>query len=80
MEAISHASGSIGLSYGAHSNLCVNQLSRHGSPEQKDKYLPDLISGEAVGSLAMSEPGSGSDVMCQLARFGSGPAKVAWPC
>ncbi len=63
MEEISRASASVGLSYGAHSNLCVNQLRRWGSPEQKAKYLPKLISGEHVGALAMSEPGAGSDVM-----------------
>ncbi|KAM0790114.1 hypothetical protein ACM66B_005440 [Microbotryomycetes sp. NB124-2] len=63
MEEISRASGSIALSYGAHSNLCVNQLNRWGTKEQKDKYLPDLISGKKIGSLAMSEPGSGSDVV-----------------
>jgi isovaleryl-CoA dehydrogenase len=63
MEEISRASASIGLSYGAHSNLCVNQLRRWGSQEQKQKYLPKLISGEHVGALAMSESGAGSDVM-----------------
>jgi isovaleryl-CoA dehydrogenase len=63
MEEISRASGSVGLSYGAHSNLCINQLVRHGNPEQKQKYLPKLISGEHVGALAMSEPNSGSDVV-----------------
>lgn len=63
MEEISRASASIGLSYGAHSNLCVNQINRHGSPEQRAKYLPKLISGEHVGALAMSEPGAGSDVV-----------------
>jgi isovaleryl-CoA dehydrogenase len=63
MEEISRASASVGLSYGAHSNLCVNQLRRWGSYEQKEKYLPKLISGEHVGALAMSEPGAGSDVM-----------------
>ncbi|BBE35049.1 isovaleryl-CoA dehydrogenase [Sphingosinicella microcystinivorans] len=63
MEEISRASASVGLSYGAHSNLCINQLNRWGTPEQKAKYLPKLISGEHVGSLAMSEPGSGSDVV-----------------
>ena len=62
-EEISRASASVGLSYGAHSNLCVNQLRRWGSDEQKAKYLPPLISGEHVGALAMSEPGAGSDVM-----------------
>jgi isovaleryl-CoA dehydrogenase len=63
MEEISRASASVGLSYGAHSNLCVNQLKRNGSAAQKSKYLPRLISGEHVGALAMSEPGAGSDVM-----------------
>ncbi|KAJ7286355.1 acyl-CoA dehydrogenase NM domain-like protein [Mycena rebaudengoi] len=63
MEALSRASGSVALSYGAHSNLCVNQIHRHGTSAQKDKYLRDLISGEKVGSLAMSEVGSGSDVV-----------------
>lgn len=63
MEEVSRASASIGLSYGAHSNLCVNQIRRWGNDEQKRKYLPKLISGEHVGSLAMSEAGSGSDVV-----------------
>lgn len=63
MEALSAASGSVALSYGAHSNLCVNQIHRHGTEEQKAKYLPDLVSGAKVGSLAMSEAGSGSDVV-----------------
>jgi isovaleryl-CoA dehydrogenase len=63
MEEISRASASVGLSYGAHSNLCVNQIRRNGSDEQKKKYLPGLISGEHVGALAMSEPGAGSDVV-----------------
>ena len=63
MEEISRASASVGLSYGAHSNLCVNQIRRNGSEEQKRRYLPKLISGEHVGALAMSEPGSGSDVV-----------------
>jgi isovaleryl-CoA dehydrogenase len=63
MEEISRASASVGLSYGAHSNLCVNQIRRNGSETQKRKYLPKLISGEHVGALAMSEPGSGSDVV-----------------
>ena len=62
-EEVSRASAALGLSYGAHSNLCVNQIRRWGSPEQKAKYLPDLISGEHVGSLAMSEAGAGSDVV-----------------
>jgi len=62
-EEVSRASASIGLSYGAHSNLCVNQIRRWGNPEQKAKYLPKLISGEHVGSLAMSEAGAGSDVV-----------------
>ncbi|MBS7807247.1 isovaleryl-CoA dehydrogenase [Variovorax sp. PCZ-1] len=63
MEEISRASASIGLSYGAHSNLCVNQIRRNGTPDQRAKYLPKLISGEHVGALAMSEPGAGSDVI-----------------
>jgi len=63
MEEISRASASVGLSYGAHSNLCVNQIRRNGTPEQRQKYLPKLISGEHVGALAMSEPGAGSDVL-----------------
>jgi isovaleryl-CoA dehydrogenase len=63
MEEISRASASIGLSYGAHSNLCVNQINRKGTKEQKKKYLPKLCSGEHFGALAMSEPGSGSDVV-----------------
>ena len=63
MEEISRASASVGLSYGAHSNLCVNQLKRNGTEAQKQKYLPKLISGEHVGALAMSEPGAGSDVI-----------------
>jgi alkylation response protein AidB-like acyl-CoA dehydrogenase len=68
MEELSRASGSVALSYGAHSNLCVNQIHRHGTEEQKAKYLPDLVSGGKVGSLAMSEPGSGSDVMSMQLR------------
>jgi isovaleryl-CoA dehydrogenase len=63
MEEISRASASVGLSYGAHSNLCVNQIRRNGSAAQKNKYLPKLVSGEWVGALAMSEPGVGSDVL-----------------
>jgi isovaleryl-CoA dehydrogenase len=68
MEEISRASGSVGLSYGAHSNLCVNQIRRNGSEAQKRKYLPPLISGEHVGALAMSETGSGSDVVSMRLR------------
>jgi isovaleryl-CoA dehydrogenase len=68
MEEISRASGSVGLSYGAHSNLCVNQLKINASDAQKKKYLPKLISGEHVGALAMSEPGSGSDVVSMRLR------------
>jgi isovaleryl-CoA dehydrogenase len=63
MEEVSRASASVGLSYGAHSNLCVNQIRRNGNAAQKKKYLPKLISGEHVGALAMSEPGAGSDVV-----------------
>ena len=68
MEEISRASASVGLSYGAHSNLCVNQINRNGSPAQKAKYLPRLISGEHVGALAMSEAGAGSDVVSMKLR------------
>ena len=68
MEEISRASASVGLSYGAHSNLCVNQIRRNGSPEQRQRYLPKLISGEHVGALAMSEPGAGSDVLSMKLR------------
>jgi len=68
MEEISRASGSVALSYGAHSNLCVNQIHRHGTSKQKEKYLPDLISGKKIGALAMSEPGAGSDVVSMKLR------------
>src|SRR5215470_576391 len=68
MEEISRASGAVGLSYGAHSNLCVNQLRLNGTDAQRDKYLPKLVSGEHVGALAMSEPGSGSDVVSMQLR------------
>src|ERR1700729_4281636 len=68
IEEISRASASVGLSYGAHSNLCVNQIRRNGNEAQKRKYLPDLISGEHVGALAMSEPGAGSDVVSMRLR------------
>jgi isovaleryl-CoA dehydrogenase len=68
MEEISRASASVGLSYGAHSNLCVNQIRRNGSEVQKRRYLPKLISGEHVGALAMSEPGAGSDVVGMRTR------------
>jgi isovaleryl-CoA dehydrogenase len=68
VEEVSRASASVGLSYGAHSNLCVNQIRRWGTPEQKAKYLPKLISGEHVGSLAMSEAGAGSDVVSMKLR------------
>ncbi|HXF67401.1 MAG TPA: isovaleryl-CoA dehydrogenase [Burkholderiales bacterium] len=63
MEELSRASGSVGLAYGAHSNLCVNQIRRHGTPDQKRRHLPRLVTGEHVGALAMSEPGAGSDVV-----------------
>ena len=63
MEEISRASASVGLSYGAHSNLCVNQIHRNGTEEQKQKYLPKLVSGDHIGALAMSEPNAGSDVI-----------------
>ncbi len=68
MEEISRASASVGLSYGAHSNLCVNQIRRNGNAAQKRKYLPRLVSGEQVGALAMSEPGAGSDVVSMRLR------------
>src|SRR6187399_1375627 len=68
MEEISRASGSVGLSYGAHSNLCMNQIMLNGTDEQRDQYLPKLVSGEHVGALAMSEPGSGSDVVSMQLR------------
>jgi isovaleryl-CoA dehydrogenase len=68
MEEISRASASIGLSYGAHSNLCVNQIYRNGTPEQQKKYLPKLVSGEHIGALAMSEPNAGSDVVSMKLR------------
>ncbi|MCS6945666.1 MAG: isovaleryl-CoA dehydrogenase [Sutterellaceae bacterium] len=68
MEEISRASASVGLSYGAHSNLCVNQIRRHGTAAQKQRYLPKLIAGEWVGALAMSEPGAGSDVVSMRLR------------
>ncbi|HXC56253.1 MAG TPA: isovaleryl-CoA dehydrogenase [Rhizomicrobium sp.] len=68
MEEISRASASVGLSYGAHSNLCVNQIRRNGSPAQKRRYLPGLLTGDHVGALAMSEPGAGSDVTAMKLR------------
>lgn len=68
MEELSRASGSVALSYGAHSNLCINQLVRHATPEQLARYLPRLLTGESVGALAMSEPGSGSDVVSMRLR------------
>jgi isovaleryl-CoA dehydrogenase len=68
MEEISRGSASVGLSYGAHSNLCVNQIHRNGNAEQKAKYLPKLVSGEHVGALAMSEPNAGSDVVSMKLR------------
>ncbi len=68
MEEVSRGSASVGLSYGAHSNLCVNQIRRNGSPEQKKKYLPGLISGKSLGALAMSEPNAGSDVVSMKLR------------
>jgi isovaleryl-CoA dehydrogenase len=68
MEEVSRASAAVGLSYGAHSNLCVNQIRRNGTEEQKRRYLPKLVSGEHVGALAMSEPGAGSDVVSMRTR------------
>eukprot|EP01111_Echinosteliopsis_oligospora_P005055 TRINITY_DN1822_c0_g1_i2.p1 TRINITY_DN1822_c0_g1~~TRINITY_DN1822_c0_g1_i2.p1 ORF type:complete len:264 (+),score=67.44 TRINITY_DN1822_c0_g1_i2:183-974(+) len=68
MEELSRASGSVALSYGAHSNLCVNQIVRNGNDDQKDRFLPKLISGDYVGALAMSEPNAGSDVVSMKTR------------
>src|SRR5208282_1231928 len=68
MEEVSRASASVGLSYGAHSNLCVNQIRRNGNAAQRRRYLPRLVSGEHVGALAMSEPGAGSDVIGMRTR------------
>src|ERR1700716_4742372 len=68
VEEISRASASVGLSYGAHSNLCVNQIRRNGNAAQRARYLPGLISGDKVGALAMSEPGAGSDVVSMRTR------------
>ena len=68
MEEVSRASASVGLSYGAHSNLCINQIRRNGTPEQKRRYLPKLITGEHLGALAMSEPGAGSDIVSMKLR------------
>ncbi|MBO0759075.1 MAG: acyl-CoA dehydrogenase family protein, partial [Bradyrhizobiaceae bacterium] len=68
MEEVSRASAAVGLSYGAHSNLCVNQIRRHGTVDQKQRYLPKLISGDHVGALAMSEAGAGSDVVSMKTR------------
>src|SRR6056297_2138842 len=68
MEEISRASASVGLSYGAHSNLCVNQIRLNGTEAQRERYLPGLVAGEAVGALAMSEPGAGSDVVSMKLR------------
>src|SRR3979409_1812773 len=68
MEEISRGSASVGLSYGAHPNLCVHQVRRNGSADQKRRYLPKLVSGEHVGALAMSEPGAGSDVVSMRTR------------
>jgi len=78
MEEISRASGSVGLSYGAHSNLCVNQLVRNASEVQKQKYLPKLISGEHVGALAMSESGSGSDVVSMKLKATFNQSRKSW--
>src|SRR3954467_2853121 len=82
MEEISRASGSIGLSYGAHSNLCVNNLYANGNQAQREKYLPKLCSGEWKGALAMSEPGAGSDVVgsmsCKAERRSTAGRGDAW--
>src|SRR6201746_348203 len=76
MEEISRSSASVGLSYGAHSNLCVNQIFRNGSDAQRRRYLPGLIDGTAVGALAMSEPGAGSDVVGMRTRADKRGARV----
>ena len=76
MEEVSRGSASVGLSYGAHSNLCVNQVRRNGNADQKARYLPKLVSGEHVGALAMSEPGAGSDVVGMRTRA----VKTGTPC
>lgn len=73
MEEISRASGSVALSYGAHSNLCISQLFRHGSRDQLSRYLPNLISGDSVGALAMSESEAGSDVVGMRLRADESP-------
>ena len=78
MEEISRASASVGLSYGAHSNLCVNQIRRNGSDAQKRKYLPKLVSGEHVGALAMSEPGRG--LRCRVDAVASRSARAIAMC
>ena len=90
MEELSRASGSVALSYGAHSNLCVNQIHRWGTPAQKERYLPPLVAGAAVGSLAMSEPGAGESsparrrATCSccsnLKRWKNAPVKIAERC
>ena len=77
MEELSRASGSVALSYGAHSNLCVNQIVRNGTADQKRRFLPRLLSGEAVGALAMSEPNSGSDVVSMRATASQG-TRLSW--
>ena len=80
VEEMSRASAAVGLSYGAHSNLCVNQIRRNGNDAQKRKYLPKLISGEHVGSLAMSEHNSGSDVVSMATRARSEERRVGKEC
>ena len=83
MEEISRGSASVGLSYGAHSNLCVNQINRNGTTWQKEKYLPKLVSGEWIGALAMSEPNAGSDVVSMKLRSRSNMSTscdVVSPC
>jgi isovaleryl-CoA dehydrogenase len=81
IEEISRASASVGLSYGAHSNLCVNQIYRNGNDEQRAKYLPKLISGEHIGALAMSETTAGSDVVSMKLRADKvdGGYVLKWP-
>ena len=77
-QELSRASGSVALSYGAHSNLCVNQLVRNGTPAQRARFLPRLLTGEAVGALAMSEPGAGSDVVAMRTKATPLPGGGGW--
>src|SRR6056297_1855173 len=79
MEEISRASASVGLSYGAHSNLCLDNLYRNGNDEQRERFVPKLVSGEFKGALAMSEPGAGSDVVGSMACRAEHKTTCGWP-